>query len=143
MANKLSESNKSRFYDFIVRYEKDLCQKFGRCNIKDQTIISFCDNNRILLGRDCTNNAKNIPQFKYFILWHDRKPEKYKGKANDSAHNLLRHLRNAMAHGNISSETRQKFVLADYNDNGRQTMRGKISCSLMFKLISCIIQTIK
>ena len=39
------------------------------------------------------------------------------------AHKLLRHLRNA-AHGKITNEKRKK-ILSDYNENKRQTMRGK------------------
>ena len=143
MANKLSESNKARFYNFIVQYEKELCQDFGKFNIKDQTLASFCESNRILLGSDCTSNSNKISQYKYYILWDDRKPEKYKVKGNDSVHNLLRHLRNAMAHGNIISENQQKFSLADFNENKRRTMRGKISCTLLFSLLSCLIQTYK
>lgn len=53
------------------------------------------------------------------------------------AHKLLRHLRNA-AHGKITNENRKKNILSDYNENKRQTMRGKTSNILLFDLISLL-----
>ena len=52
------------------------------------------------------------------------------------AHSLLRHLRNA-THGKITNEKRKK-ILSDYNENKRQTMRGKTSNILLFDLISLL-----
>ena len=52
------------------------------------------------------------------------------------AHKLLRHLRNA-AHWKITNEKRKK-ILSDYNENKRQTMRGKTSNILLFDLISLL-----
>lgn len=141
MAIKLSEANKSKFYEFIVLYEKKLSGNFGKYNIKEQKLSAFCEDNRILLGSYSESNSKKIRQYKYFILWDNRKPDKFKVKGNDHAHNLLRHLRNAMAHGNICCESRNIFALCDYNNNGKRTMYGKISSTLLFKLISGVIQT--
>ncbi len=142
MPVKLSDSNKVKFYNFIVDYETSISDNFGHYNIDDPAIVSFCEDNKILLGSDCTSNDKRISQYKFYILWDNRKPDKYKNyKGNDTAHNLLRHIRNSMAHGNLSSVNRQKFNLADYNSDHRQTMRGKISCNLFFDLLDIIQKT--
>ena len=142
MGLKLSDTNKVKFYNYIVEYETNISHNFGHYSI-NSSIISFCEKHKILLGSDCKTNGNRIAQYKFYILWDDRKPDKYKNlKGNDTAHNLLRHLRNVMAHGNINCEKGRKFTLSDYNDNGRQTMRGKISSALLFDLMSCITQTL-
>ena len=140
--NKISESNKIRFYDYIVLYELDICNAFGHYNIKSKSVLQFCEEHKILIGSDCKKNEKMIHQYKYFILWDNTKPTKYKNvQTNDSGHNLLRHIRNAMAHGNIIAENRQTFSLKDYNSEKRRTMRGKISNKLFYELIEVIIAT--
>ena len=140
MANKLSDRNKILFYDFIVEFDILIGSKFGAYNHK--SIVQFCEKNMILIGSLCKTQIENKYQYKHYILWDNNKPEKYKNvKGNDFAHNLLRHLRNAMAHGRIIAENRQKFSLSDINDNGRITMDGKISMQLFYNLIDVIKQT--
>lgn len=142
MQVKISDSNKVKFYNYIVEYETHISDNFGHYNINEPAIVSFCENHKILLGSDCKSNDKRIAQYKFYILWDDRKPDKYRNYiGNDSAHNLLRHIRNSMAHGNVSSENRQKFNLADYNSEKRQTMRGKISSNLFFDLLDVIVES--
>lgn len=142
MQVKLSDSNKVKFYNFIVDYETYISNNFGHYNINEPAIVEFCEKHKILLGSDCKTNDKRIAQYKFYILWDDRRPAKYKNSiGNDTAHNLLRHIRNSMAHGNVSSENRQKFNLADYNSENRQTMRGKISCNLFFDLMNVITES--
>lgn len=142
MENKLSDKNKTKFYDFIVQFEKEISSKFGHYNLNNKEILSYCNDNKILLGPSNKTNNGKIHQYKYFILWDDAKPTKYKNiKDNDSAHNLLRHLRNSMAHGYIVMENRQKFSLSDYNGNDKQSMKGKILSTIFFELISRLLQT--
>lgn len=118
--NKISDSNKIKFYDYIVNYEKTIYLNFGHYDIKHKSVLNFCNDNRILIGSDCKFNDKRIPEYKYFLLWDDKKPTKFKNyQENDSAHNLFRHIRNSMAHGNIKSENRQKFLIEDFNSGNR------------------------
>lgn len=142
MANKLSDRNKVLFYDYMVEYEIYIAQEFGHYNNKSQSVIDFCDKNKILIGSSCKTNMEQRFQYKHYILWDDKKPEKFSAiKGNDSAHNLLRHIRNAMAHGNIVGENRQKLSLSDFNESGRQTMIGNISMAMFYKLLDIIKQT--
>lgn len=143
MANKLSDRNKILFYDFIVEYDAIISKNFGIYNIAHSTIDQLCEKNKILIGSLCKSNIEKKFQYKHYILWENKKPEKFKRfKRNDAAHNLLRHIRNAMAHGRIISENRQKFSLSDVNENGRITMDGRISMQLFYNLIDAIQQTI-
>lgn len=144
MKQKLSERNKVKIYDYISLYEWNISKRFGEFNLKDTDLISFRESNSILLGSLCNSNKDKIRKYKFFILWDDDKPSKYnKDVKNDSAHNLLRHIRNSMAHGLIFAENRQKFALEDLNKNNNVSMYGKISSKLLFQLIEAIIQTSK
>lgn len=144
MKQKLSERNKVKIYDYISLYEWNISKRFGEFNLKDTDLISFRESNSILLGSLCNSNKDKIRKYKFFILWDDDKPSKYnKDVKNDSAHNLLRHIRNSMAHGLIFAENRQKFALEDLNKNNNVSMYGKISSKLFFQLIEAIIQTSK
>lgn len=142
MAKKLSDTNKTKFYDFVVQFEKEISHNFLHYNLKNDRVVSFCNENKILIGPYNKRNKESTHQYRHFILWDDTKPDKYKNiKGNDSAHNLLRHLRNSMAHGNISMENRQRFRMFDYNGNGKETMTGQISSILFYGIIERIIQT--
>lgn len=144
MKQKLSERNKVKIYDYISLYEWNISKRFGEFNLKDTDLISFRESNSILLSSLCNSNKDKIRKYKFFILWDDDKPSKYnKDVKNDSAHNLLRHIRNSMAHGLIFAENRQKFALEDLNKNNNVSMYGKISSKLLFQLIEAIIQTSK
>ena len=142
MDNKLSESNIVKLYRFLFAFEKEYANCYGKFNLSDGRIISFKEKENILLGSMCKTNEKKINGAKYFILWDDAKPDRFKSMPNnDSAYNLLKHLRNSIAHGNIISENRQKFSLNDYNRANNLSMKGKISNKLFFQLLELIIST--
>ena len=140
--NKLSGSNIVQLYNFLYKFEKELSNGFGTFDFEDNRLKSFMEDEKILLGSMCKTNEKKKNSFKYFILWDDTKPKTFKAfPGNDSAYNLLRHIRNSIAHGNILSENRQKFSLEDYNKANKLSMKGKISNKLFFQLIDLIIAT--
>ena len=140
--NKLSENNIVRLYRFLFLFEKKISSEFGGLDIADTGLKTFAEKEKILLGSMCQTNEKKKSSFKYFILWEDTKPSAFKSiPGNDSAYNLLRHIRNSIAHGNISSENRQMFSLEDYNKANNLSMKGKISNKLFFQLIDLIIAT--
>ena len=140
--NKLSGINIVQLYNFLYKFEKELSNGFGTFDFEDNRLKSFMEDEKILLGSMCPTNEKKKNRFKYFILWDNKKPAIFKPiMGNDSAHNLLRHIRNSIAHGNIFSENRQKFSLEDYSHTNRLSMKGKISNKLFFQLIDLIIAT--
>ena len=136
--NKLSQNNKIKFYDFICLYEKEISNIFGSFNYNDKKLQSFLANEKILIGSLTKKNQDMAFKMKYHILWDDRTPSKYSSMTKDSVHNLLRHIRNSIAHGNIVSKGKQ-FELHDYNKNNKITLKGRISMSLFFQLINLLL----
>lgn len=134
--NKLSERDIKRSYTFIYVFEKILNSKYGTFDFDNLAVTKFCQTNHI--DKKVRRNTK--PTENYF--WFDTK--KVNGNQNkDFAHNLLRHIRNAMAHGNFKKERSRKsyYILEDYNTKGVQTMYGKIKAELFWQYISLIIHS--
>lgn len=141
---KLSENNIIKLYHYLCRFEKEFSQSFGCFDFKNKKLCDFCIEKSILLGSMCKTNKEKFSGYKYFILFNDRKPERFHDIAdNDSVYNLLCHIRNSIAHGLVIAENRQKFNLTDYNKQGKLSMKGKISNKLLYELIDILISTHK
>ena len=139
--NKLSESNKAKLYDFLCLFEREISSQFGVFDINSPKLQKFLDEKSILIGRLNKKDTKKKSQFKYFVLYDDDKPKEYKEKGNDSVHNLLRHIRNAIAHGLVVAENRQKLSIKDKTKNGRLTLEGKIPNRLFYELLEALLST--
>lgn len=134
--NKLSNEDIKKAYQFLYYYEKDIGSKYGTFDFDNQKIISFCQENKI--SRKVKRNTK--PTENYF--WFDT--IKIKGaQKNDYAHNLLRHIRNAIAHGNFKKVRSKKpfYILEDYNKNKGLTMYGKINADFFWKYLNIVLHT--
>ena len=139
--NKLSESNRAKLYDFLCLFERKIFSLFGDFDIDSPKLQKFLDEKSILLGRLNKSDAKKKSQFKYFVLYDDDKPKGYNEKKNDSVHNLLRHIRNAIAHGLVVAENRQKLSIKDKTKYGRLTLEGKIPNRLFYELLEALLAT--
>ena len=140
--NKLSNPNKILLYDYLCRLEKELKESFGEFNIEDNNLCAFLEKNGILLGSLTVTNEKNKGKYKYFMLSNLRKPDKYnKIPGNDHAYIQLKHLRNAIAHGNVVSINKLCFTIEDYSDKGTLSAKGKINSKLFFGLIDALLNT--
>ena len=133
--NKLSNANKVMLYDYLCHLERDLKDSFGEFNVDDNNLCTFLKKNGILLGSYTATNEKNKGGYKYYVLCNLRKPDKFKNiSGNDYAFLHLKHLRNAIAHGNISAINKSCFEIEDYSEKGTLSAKGKISCKLFFGL---------
>lgn len=142
--NKLSNANKIMLYDYLCHLERELNNTFGEFNVNDNALCAFLDNNSILLGSYTATNDKNKGRYKYFVLSNLRKPDKYKDKSgNDYAYLHLKHIRNAIAHGNVIALNKLNFTLEDYSEKGALSAKGKINCKLFFELIDALLNTRK
>lgn len=63
-----------------------------------------------------------------------------KNGVNDIAHHFLRHIRNAIAHGDVTKIKNGIIELKDYNSSGKQNMFGRIYTNMLFDIINIIIQ---
>ena len=108
----------------------------GTFDFENEEIKRFCLEYRI--KKKEKRNTKSTDNY----FWFDT--IKIKGaQNNDFAHNLLRHIRNAMAHGNFKKGRSKKafYTLEDYNKNKEKTMYGKINADLFWKYLNMILHT--
>lgn len=62
-------------------------------------------------------------------------------KGYDVVHHLLRHIRNAIAHGHIIKKGNNKFYIEDMKETGIMTMEGNIAKNEFFLLLEQLKQT--
>ena len=140
--NKLSNPNKILLYDYLCHLEKELKSSFGEFDMDNNNLCAYLEKNSILLGSYTATNEKNKGGYKYFLLSNLRKPEKYKEiLGNDYAYLHLKHIRNAIAHGNVVAVNKLCFTMEDYSEKGVLSAKGKINCKLFFGLIDALLNT--
>ena len=142
--NKLSNPNKIKLYTYLCQLEMDLKGTFGKFNIKDPKFNNFLEQEKLLLGSLTKKNEQKMGNYKYFLLSNLRKPDKFKDVAgNDYAFLHLKHIRNAIAHGNVTSTNKLNFNIEDYSEKGVPSTKGKLKCELFYRLIEELLNTRK
>lgn len=129
--SKLNQKEKISAIDFLFTYENDISSEYGQYNWDDKSIINFCTQNNI---KRKGNRKEKYGDF----FWFNTKQFEINGvKINDKAHHFLRHIRNAIAHGNIR---KKKMIVDDYKDS-KQTMHGEIPYKLFWEFIEIVRNT--
>lgn len=142
--NKLSNHNKIKLYTYLCQLEVDLKDSFGIFNIKDPKLNKFLEQEKLLLGSMTEKNEQEIGNCKYFLLSNLRKPDKFKDiVGNDHVFLHLKHIRNAIAHGNVISTNRSNFDIKDYSEQGNLSAKGKLKSELLYRLIEELLETRK
>lgn len=142
--NKLSNPNKIKLYTYLCQLEVELKGSFGMFNIKDPNLNNFLEQEKLLLGRMSDKNEQKIGNYKYFLLSNLRKPDKFQNIAgNDYAFLHLKHIRNAIAHGNVISTNKSNFDIKDYSEQGNLSAKGKLKSELLYRLIEELLKTRK
>ena len=90
--NNLSKEDIFRFYNFVCDYEVNIKTDYGRFHFDDSKFTAFCKKNGIEPKKKPKNRENALPN----SLWFNSYVKK---GVNDRAHHLLRHIRNAFAHG--------------------------------------------
>jgi len=138
-SNIISEPDKAKMFDYLKDYQDNIKPNFGKYNLVDKKLQKFLSVNDIYIGRlnqKCKGKAIN---HQYHILYEQNKP---KNKVNDEVHHLLRHLRNAIAHGRIRKKGSKLFQFSDETPDGNGvTMIGEIDYKLFFELIDLAKKT--
>ena len=134
--NKLSEKDINRAYRFIYIFEKEVYNKYGTFDFENDDVKQYCKEYRI------SNKVKrnSTPTDNYF--WFDTRKIKGANK-NDIAHNFLRHVRNAIAHGNFKKEKSKKafYILEDFDKNNNKTMYGRINADIFWGYLNIVLHT--
>ena len=142
--NKLSNHNKIKLYTYLCQLEVDLKDSFGIFNIKDPKLNKFLEQEKLLLGSMTEKNEQEIGNYKYFLLSNLRKQDKFKDiVGNDHVFLHLKHIRNAIAHGNVISTNRSNFDIKDYSEQGNLSAKGKLKSELLYRLIEELLETRK
>lgn len=142
--NKLSDSNKVKLYTWLCQLEYELKNTFGMFDINSRDLKDFLEQERILLGSMSEKNEKEMRNYKYFLLCNLRKPDKFRNIAgNDHAFLHLKHIRNAIAHGNVASINRLNFDIKDYSEQGNLSAKGRLKNELLYRLIEELLKTRK
>lgn len=103
MIMELSKEDKLNCYEYLLEYEKVIKNEFGSYDINNKKLQRFLVDNKIFLGGVNKNSKVKAMKSNYYILYDQRKP---KNKANDVVHHLLRHIRNAVAHGLVEKSVK-------------------------------------
>jgi len=130
----LSKEDILFLYNYVIRFESDIRDNYGKYDFESTSLDRFCKLNQIKKKGRIDSKGEN--QF-----WFTAK--KLKGQSvNDVAHHLLRHIRNSISHALVTKKGKYYF-LEDYNQNATQTMGGKIRMDLLPSFIDEIIGTKK
>lgn len=131
---KLTKDEKALCIDFLFRYEKEIKNSYGYYNWDSTEINRFCKNNNVVKK---TSRNKN---YHYYFWFDTRQLVSHIGKTNDTAAHYLRHIRNAIAHGNIQKED-SLIKVKDFNINGKQTMQGQLPIKQFWEFIKLVEQS--
>lgn len=129
--NVISETDKAKMFDYLKDYQDNIKTNFGKYNLSDKRLQKFLSVNDIYLGRLNQKCKDKASKHQYYILFEQNKP---RNKENDVVHHLLRHLRNAIAHGRISKKGKNLYRLSDKKEENT-TMFGELNYKLFFDLI--------
>lgn len=132
--NKLSEKDVCKLYAFLCEYEKDIKQNAGHYHIQDESVKTFLSKNSIFIGT--MNKPTSRRNYIRCNLRYGRTIS-----SNDVGHHILRHIRNAIAHGMIVKAKGKYFEFSDKTPDCIDTARAQIKVDLFWKLIDVIKQT--
>lgn len=122
----IPKQEKVQLFDYLKHYENDIKANYGHYDLNDTQLQTFIDTNDIAFCSHKSKGAKAKQHAAYF---------RYGYNTTDKAHDLMRHIRNAIAHGNIVKK-KGCFWLNDYNQNGTQTLEAKIPADIFWDFLT-------
>lgn len=131
-----------KMYQYLTKYEKTIAKHAGEYDWNSVEFQQFLTNQNILIQPVSKSiYVKDLPQNNYIAYVYGD----HKADYGDKAHDLLRHIRNAIGHALITKTAVNKahFYLTDKNKNQSITMRGNIEDSLFFAVLEQLIKTKK
>lgn len=131
-----------KMYKFLTQYEKTIAKDAGRYNLESDALQQFLIKQDIRIQPVSKSKyVKDLPRKNYIVYIYGDHKTPY----DDKAHDLLRHIRNAIGHALITKTAvnRACFYLTDKNQKQSTTMRGNIEESLFFALLEQLIKTKK
>lgn len=131
MGHKLSKDEIAYFYELLYKYEHESHAGYQDAKVMEKigADIALDDNHREV--DNIANAIRNTLQFTPY--------------RNNKCWAILRHVRNAMAHGNIQSvDGDTSFLIQDYSDHSKRqvcNMLALIEKDKFYKLIEAVNET--
>ena len=135
-SNNLSKEDIVGLYNYLARFETEIKLQYGHFDFNDKVFRQFCAQNNIIpkVSKDRERNTT-------YCFWFNTKADK-KTKVNDTAHHLLRHIRNSIAHSLVEKKGKI-YYFKDYNLAGNQSMGGHLRTDLFWPFLEKLISTKK
>lgn len=131
-----------KMYKYLTTYENTIAIYPGDFDLESKELQQFLVKQDIKIKPVSKSKfVKDLARNNYIVyICGDHKAD-----YEDKAHDLLRHIRNAIGHALITktAANRACFYLIDKNKNQSITMRGNIEESLFFALLEQLIKTRK
>lgn len=125
-------------YTYLVNYEKYIISKSGSFDINSPSFTAFCKVNNIKWKNSVDKrelDKKDKSENYFFFSTAQKKVSK-----NDTAHHLLRHIRNSIAHALVSKKSNY-YILIDKNSSLNLSMTAKIRIDLFDSFIVELLKT--
>lgn len=141
----MNKDDKAKMFDCLARLNSVINNSFGEFDINNGDIKAFIKNNDFYIEKYGKRNKKKAFEHNNYIVFVSNR---YNGKF-DLAHDILRHIRNAIAHSLVSKKSNKRkngdvyYSLTDYNKNGNESMIGQCRLDLFYSLIDALIGTRK
>lgn len=128
----LSMLDKAYLFDFLSCFEQ-IKKEPNKYHFKEASLQKFLNDNRIYIGSLSDFSEKKCKRKGY---------HRFVKVARVSAFEILRHIRNAIAHGRIEYQSKNVLKLTDYSSRTQSfTMKASIRRDLMISLIKEIKKT--
>lgn len=125
----LKNKNKLFLFDFLKYYEY-VKNEPNRFDFKNYQFQKFLQENKIFIGSFSKKSEQDFKKLRFnrFI--------RIKRCPNNAAHAILRHVRNAVAHGHIQFVRTNILKLEDYNSKTQEiTMKATMHQDILISLI--------
>lgn len=134
-SNKLSKEDIVSLYTFLDLFEKNIKRRYG--DISLESLLNDTSFKNIQIEHRSSSKSlltikKSKSDYIHFI------PKK---GSMDKGHDLLRHIRNSIAHAFVSKKSK-RYILIDYNDSGNVSMTCEIEVESFYKLIEKLTKNI-
>ena len=122
----ISKKEKVQLFDYLNHYEETIKANHGHYDLNNNQLQAFINSNDITF---CSHKSIGTNAKKHAAYF------RYQYTSTDKAHDLMRHIRNAIAHGNIKKQ-QGYFWLTDYNSNGTKTLDAKIKTDVFWNFLN-------
>lgn len=122
----INNKEKVTLFDYLTRFEKKIKNNRGHYDLSNNQLQTFINENDIAF---CSYQAKGIKAKEHNAYFQ------YEYQAANKAHDLMRHIRNAIAHGNITKKDGY-FWLTDYTTKGTKTLEAKIPTDIFWDFLT-------